>query len=656
MTRRLSSAVLAAAIPFLLFPQTPGPAPRINDGGIVIHGGVSPAVSPGSLADLYGSNLAPAPLAAPPGDSLPPALGGVQVFVNGVPAPLIYVSPSQLVFQIPYETSPGTASVTVVSNSIASAPAPLAVRQAAPSLLIYGGNRAVATNQDNTINAPGNGAAPGSFLTAYLTGSGPLDNPVPTGSAAPPAPLSRETAATAVTVGGAPATVLFAGMAPGYAGLLQVNFVMPNLPPGDFPLQIGIAGAASNSPLLAVAAPGPVSPENLAPLAGPEPRYLAFQIFEGGPDPAIPFDRTLIYTPQEKIAAMAHDIVAAIGTTGGERAKLAIVLGPIAFDHTDDEARQIIRDGFQIALAENVAVGFHIDDAMFWSRRADLAGDPANVEWTDFSGTPAVGLELDWAHPPARMCFNAPAIQAEVTRRARDVIGAEIVSQLAALKAQGREDLFAGVIAGWESHMGRDVSTHDRVGFHALANRGFGPGNPPADPGGEIASIVAEFIGRWTGGLAQAGIDPARIYTHVAFLTRAQFDAQDVPPPTTYEQLVNSLPSSQDPSVAFVPNARPGFSTYTSPGIFDQIGQELSSRGNPGWATSEGTDLLPSGPAGNSGMTMETWLARSFNHGATLVTVFGWGIGGPSARNTNPFQIIAQGAESLAAYRKFLSQ
>jgi V/A-type H+-transporting ATPase subunit I len=80
MTRRLSSAVLAAAVPFLLFAQTAGPAPRINDGGIVIHGGVSPAVSPGSLADLYGSNLAASPLAAPPGNSLPPALGGAAAF------------------------------------------------------------------------------------------------------------------------------------------------------------------------------------------------------------------------------------------------------------------------------------------------------------------------------------------------------------------------------------------------------------------------------------------------------------------------------------------------------------------------------------------------------------------------------------------------
>lgn len=55
-------------------------------------------------------------------------------------------------------------------------------------------------------------------------------------------------------------------------------------------------------------------------------------------------------------------------------------------------------------------------------------------------------------------------------------------------------------------------------------------------------------------------------------------------------------------------------------------------------------------------MTMETYLARCFNHGATLVTVFSWGIGGPAVINTNPFRIVTQGPEALATYRKFLSQ
>ena len=52
---------------------------------------------------------------------------------------------------------------------------------------------------------------------------------------------------------------------------------------------------------------------------------------------------------------------------------------------------------------------------------------------------------------------------------------------------------------------------------------------------------------------------------------------------------------------------------------------------------------------------METYLARHFNHGAVLVTVFAWGIGGPSMAES-PFRIATQGAEAIAAYRKFLAQ
>lgn len=396
----------------------------------------------------------------------------------------------------------------------------------------------------------------------------------------------------------------------------------------------------------------PIIPESLAPLTGSEVRYLAFQVFEGGPDPAIPFDRVMVYTPEEKVAAVVHDIVTTIGVTRGQRARLAFILGPISFDHTDAEARQIIRDGFAIAVSENVAVGFHIDDALFWSKRTDLASNPANVEWTDFNGTPATGLRLDWAHPPARLTFNAPTIRAEATRRARDVIGAAITAQVAILDVQGKKDLFAGVIAGWESHMGQDVSTMDRVGFHALANRGFGPANPPSDVGAEVASIVAEFIGLWTGGLAQVGIDPNRIYTHVAFLPRARFAELAVPVGVTYEQILDAGPSSQRPSAAFATSVRPGFSTYPVAGVFDQIQEERARHGNPWWASSEGTNIIPGGPAGNSGLSMETYLARCFNNGAALVNIFGWGIGGPS----NPFRSVTEGPDALTTYRKFLSQ
>lgn len=107
-------------------------------------------------------------------------------------------------------------------------------------------------NRDNTLNAPGNGANPGSVVVAYLIGSGPLDIPIATGAVAPLSPLSREKLPATASVGGANATLQFAGMTPGFAGLWQINFVMPQLAPGDYALAISIGGAVSNRPLLAV--------------------------------------------------------------------------------------------------------------------------------------------------------------------------------------------------------------------------------------------------------------------------------------------------------------------------------------------------------------------------------------------------------------------
>jgi adhesin/invasin len=60
------------------------------------------------------------------------------------------------------------------------------------------------------------------------------------------------TAVVTATVGGQPATVLFAGLAPGYAGLYQVNLVVPQLVPGDYPLQISAGGVASNTAIVSV--------------------------------------------------------------------------------------------------------------------------------------------------------------------------------------------------------------------------------------------------------------------------------------------------------------------------------------------------------------------------------------------------------------------
>ncbi len=85
-----------------------------------------------------------------------------------------------------------------------------------------------------------------------MTGLGAVDNPVAAGLATPLAPLSRVTTPVTATIGRLPATVQFAGLAPGFAGFYQVNIVVPQLAPGDYPLVITVGGIASNSGTISV--------------------------------------------------------------------------------------------------------------------------------------------------------------------------------------------------------------------------------------------------------------------------------------------------------------------------------------------------------------------------------------------------------------------
>lgn len=395
--------------------------------------------------------------------------------------------------------------------------------------------------------------------------------------------------------------------------------------------------------------------------ANTETRYLAFQIFTYGPDPRIPSmgegknpvarfpDKTIL---RDYIA----DIKGRIGTVGHRQNRLAVVLGHLAFDHGDAEVARFIDLGFHLALETDVAVGFHIDDSMFWAKRKDLWGDPNNVEALDWEGTPCTGRRLDWqtgpgAEPdaaPPQMCFNSKAIRRAVRERAT-LVGKAIQTGVKLLQEKNRPELFAGVIAGSEVMIGQDFKTGKYLGYRALLNRGFSRENPPQDLDHEREKVVQEFIEYWTEGLAEAGVSPQKIYSHTAFLSRRAFKIGGEKQ-ITYSQHNHFAP----PWVAFGKSHRPGFSTYPQPGLFDDIYEELARHKQVGWASCEGTNLqLGSGP-GQSGMTMETYLAKMFNHGATLVNIFSWGIGGEANKNMS-FRVVTEGEEALRAYRKFLN-
>ena len=86
-------------------------------------------------------------------------------------------------------------------------------------------------------------------MTAYLTGQGLTDPPLTTGDVAPASPFSMPVAVVQIKIGGRLADIQFAGMAPGFVGLMQMNVLIPDVPPGEqsFDVSIGDVAAATTT-------------------------------------------------------------------------------------------------------------------------------------------------------------------------------------------------------------------------------------------------------------------------------------------------------------------------------------------------------------------------------------------------------------------------
>jgi len=226
--------------------------------GVTNAAGFQPRISPGALASVFGTGLSNAiyKSAAPYPTSLgASSLGGsgVSVSVNGKAAPVFFVSPTQINFQVPWETAAGTASVTVSVAGGASNTVSVPVVSAGPGLFVSGTSAIVQNAADYSLNGPSHPAAAGSTIIAYLTGSGPVSPAATDGVAAPLTSLMYATAPHSATIGSTAATVSFAGLAPGWVGLVQANVLVPAaLAAGTYPLTVTIDGQTSNAGSISV--------------------------------------------------------------------------------------------------------------------------------------------------------------------------------------------------------------------------------------------------------------------------------------------------------------------------------------------------------------------------------------------------------------------
>ena len=211
------------------------------------------AVSPGGIVAVFGSNIGPVQGVAytVTGGFLPKTLGGVQVLFDNVPAPLLYVSASQVNAVAPFAVS-GSTKAQVVYQSTPSNILTLPVQPATPGILTldrsgFGGGAIL--NQDLSVNTPANPAAAGSIVVIYCVGGG-ATNPATADGAiiGNPAPVSVLPAT--VTIGGSNAQVLYTGaVSYSIAGLTQINAIVPPglTAHGQLPVTVSIGGVQSQS-------------------------------------------------------------------------------------------------------------------------------------------------------------------------------------------------------------------------------------------------------------------------------------------------------------------------------------------------------------------------------------------------------------------------
>lgn len=219
------------------------PGVRVVSGGSFAEG----PVAPGEIVSLFGSGLGPATGVTASPTAL--TLGGVQVLIGGVPAPLFWAQDGQVNAQAPYDLAgKQTADVQVIYLGVLKAKATVTVVESNPALITAqrGSGQALAANPDGTLNSVANPAARGSVMTFYATGEGQRtpagQNGVPAG-----APLGQPLLPVRLLVGSEQADVLYAGAAPGFVGLMQINARIPPGNPGaaTVPVRVLVGNTAS---------------------------------------------------------------------------------------------------------------------------------------------------------------------------------------------------------------------------------------------------------------------------------------------------------------------------------------------------------------------------------------------------------------------------
>jgi uncharacterized protein (TIGR03437 family) len=264
VTLKASNAGLSGTVQVTLGVQGSAAVPAVNPGGVLSAASYAPGqpLAPGSFISIFGAHLSNGLNQSP---ALPynTQLGATAALIAGRPLPLQFATDGQINAIIPYDVPVNTTVQLIVTNGPSiSVPEPVIIAPTQPAVFtkdlsgkgagIVVGVRADSSTYMVDASHP---LSPGDVATIYCAGLGAVNPPVVAGTAAPRTSLSSASNQVTVTMGGHPAVVLFAGLAPEYAGLYQVNAQVPaGITPGDnIPLVLAAAGQQSPPVMIAVA-------------------------------------------------------------------------------------------------------------------------------------------------------------------------------------------------------------------------------------------------------------------------------------------------------------------------------------------------------------------------------------------------------------------
>jgi uncharacterized protein (TIGR03118 family) len=235
-------------------------APVLLTGNPAVNGAdylASQGIAQYTWISVFGSNLSSTTrswrASDMPGGALPTQLDGVGVIVDGKPAYISYVSPTQVNALVAADLTLGPVQVFTFNQTLASGSASAIMQNTSPAFFISGSNYAAAVHSNNTVVGPATlfpnnstPAAPGETIMLFATGFSPGITPIPDGQViATPIPITGVTA----TIGNAPAVVTSQSLV--MPGIYQISVTVPkSTPNGDAGVQATIGGQTTQAGVL----------------------------------------------------------------------------------------------------------------------------------------------------------------------------------------------------------------------------------------------------------------------------------------------------------------------------------------------------------------------------------------------------------------------